>query len=257
MIKGDIRDKNTVKQAIHKANAVIHLAALTDIEQSVKNPLETHDVNVNGTLNLLNEAAKNNIQKFLFASSTAVYGEDNPLPLKENYPPKPISPYGASKASAEHYCTAFHRTYRLPTIILRYFNVYGPRQEKSTYSGVITKFLNNAKNNRPLVIYGNGEQTRDFVHVEDIVNATLLALESNRSNGQILNVCTGKPTSINQLVHTLKGIIPKNLQIKHAKPRKGDILNNYGNPTKAKKTLEFKTQINLKEGLLTIIIDYL
>lgn len=253
LVKGDVCDRKVVRNAMEEADAVVHLAALIDVEESVNNPMETHRVNVDGTLNVLNEAGRSGVKKFLFASSTAVYGEDNQLPLKEDYPLKPISPYAASKAAAEHYCEAFHQCYRLPTVILRYFNVYGPRREYDSYSGVITTFVNNALKDKPLVIFGDGEQTRDFVHVEDAVSSTILALKGANSVGEILNVCTGKPTSVNDLAQTVKEVAGKNLQIIHGEPRKGDIRSNYGDPSKAEKTLGFKAEVSLKKGLKRIV----
>jgi len=253
LVKGDVCDRKVVRNAMEEADAVVHLAALIDVEESVNNPIETHHVNVDGTLNVLNEAVRSGVKKFLFASSTAVYGEGNPLPLKEDYPLKPISPYAASKAAAEHYCNVFHRSYGLPTIILRYFNVYGVRRNPDSYSGVITVFLNNALAGKPLVIFGDGEQTRDFIHVEDVVKATMLALESSNIIGETLNVCTGKPITIIGLAQTIKEITGENLHIIHGKPRIGDIRNNYGDPAKAYEKIGFKAEISLREGLTRII----
>ena len=253
LIKGDIRDKRVVKDAMNGVDAVVHLAALIDVEESVINPLETHDVNVNGSLTVLNEAVRQCVKKFLLASSTSVYGERNSLPLRENYPVKPISPYAASKAAAENYCEAFHRCYRLPTVILRYFNVYGPKSECNSYSGVITTFVNNALSHKPIVVFGDGEQTRDFIYIEDVVNATVLALESDSSIGKVLNVCTGRPTSLNTLVQNLKEILASELQVINHEPRKGDISANYGDPTKTKKTIGFEAETSLIEGLKKII----
>ena len=253
LVKGDVCDRKVVRNVMEEADAVVHLAALIDVEESVNDPLATHDVNVNGTLNLLTEATRCGVRKFLFASSTAVYGEGNPLPLKEDYPVKPISPYAASKAAAEHYCKVFHKCYGLSTVILRYFNVYGSRRDNNSYSGVITSFLNNALSGKPLVIYGDGKQNRDFVYVEDVVDATLLALESESAIGEILNVCTGKSISISELAQVLLEVTGRNLQVIHDKPRKGDVHSNYGDPTKTEKILRFKAKMSLEEGLKRII----
>jgi len=249
VIEGDIRDRKAVREAMDGVDAVVHLAALIDVKESVNNPLETHDVNVNGTLNVLNEAVRSGVRKFLFASSTAVYGEGNPLPLKEEHSLNPISPYAASKISAECYCRAFNSCYGLDTVVLRFFNVYGPGQKHSSYSGVISKFLQNALNGEPLIVYGDGEQARDFIHVGDVVEATVLALENGDSKGETFNVCTGKPTSVNELVESVKEIIEKDLKVSYDKSRKGDIKNNYGDPSKAEEILGFKAKISLREGL--------
>lgn len=249
LVEGDVRGRSVVGEAMDGVDAVVHLAALVDVEESVNNPFETHDVNVNGTLNVLKEAVRKGVKRFVYASSTAVYGEGNPLPLREDHPLKPISPYAASKVSAECYCRAFHSCYSLDTIILRYFNVYGPGQNRSSYSGVITRFLQNALNDEPLVIYGDGKQTRDFVYVNDVVEATVLALENDYSKGEILNVCTGNPVTINELAHVVKEVTKKDLKVTYDKPRKGDIKNNYGDPSKAEEILGFKAKISLKNGL--------
>ncbi|MEM2102117.1 MAG: SDR family oxidoreductase [Candidatus Bathyarchaeia archaeon] len=249
LVKGDIRNKKAVQTAIEEVDAVIHLAALIDVEKSLREPYETHDVNVNGTLVLLKEAVRCGVKRFLFASSAAVYGEGNPLPLIEDCMPKPLSPYAASKVSAEHYCEAFHKSYGLRTVVLRYFNIYGPRQGFNSYCGVITKFVGNALVDKPLVVFGDGSQTRDFIYIDDVVDATLLALEHENSSGHIFNVCTGKPTSINELAETIREIVGKDLEIIYDKPRKGDIRNNYGNSLKAEKMLGFKAKISLREGI--------
>jgi len=249
LVVGDVRNKKVIRNALDGVDAIVHLAALISVEESFKNPIETHNVNVTGTLNVLEEAARTNIEKFIYASSCAVYGDGNPLPLKEGYPPKPLSPYAASKASAEHYCEMFHRSYGLKTVILRYFNVYGPGQGNNPYSGVVTKFLNNALSGAPLVIYGDGEQTRDFIYIDDVVEATILALESGDAVGQTFNICTGFPTSINELANIVKELVGKDLKIIHDKPRTGDIRNNYGDPSKAFEILKFKAKNTLKSGI--------
>ena len=256
VVRGDVRDKCVVRRVMDGAGSVVHLAALIDVEASVKNPFETHDVNVNGTLNVLEEAVKAGVDRVVFASSTAVYGDINPLPLKEEYPVYPISPYAASKVSAESYCKAFNRCYGLETVVLRYFNVYGPGQMNNAYSGVITKFLNNALRGKPLVVYGDGWQTRDFVYVNDVVEATVTALENNNAVGETFNVCTGRSTSVNELVQIIKEVVGKNLEVIYDKPRKGDIKNNYGDPSKAENILGFRTKISLIKGLEQLVIAY-
>ena len=243
MIEGDIRDRKALREAMDGVDAAVHLAALIDVKESVNNPLETHDVNVNGTLNVLNEAVRSGVRKLLFASSTAVYGEANPLPLKEGFSPDPVSPYAASKVSAEYYCKAFNKCYGLGTVILRYFNVYGPGQRHGVYSGVITKFLQNALRDEPLVVYGDGKQTRDFIHIDDVVDATVLALEKVNSKSETFNVCTGKPTSVNELVRIMEEVVGSALRVTYDKPRKGDIKNNFGDPSKAEKILGFEVKM--------------
>jgi len=253
LVEGDVRDKRVVRDGMDGVDAVVHLAALISVDESVNNPVETREINVTGTLNVLEEARRQGVKRFVYASSTAVYGEGNSLPLKEDYPPRPISPYAASKASAECYCKAFHRSYGLETVILRYFNVYGPRQEHNPYSGVISRFLNNALNGKPLVVFGDGKQTRDFMSIDDVVEATMLALENSDLVSETFNVCTGNPTTINELAKTIEEVTGRNLQLVYHKPRKGDIKNNYGDPAKASQILRFRAKINLREGLRLLI----
>jgi len=255
LVCGDVRDRRVVKGAMDGVEAVVHLAALIDVEESVNNPIETHDVNVNGTLNVLEEAAGRDVERFVYASSTAVYGEVNPLPINEDCPLEPMSPYAASKASAECYCRAFCRSYGLGTIMLRYFNVYGRRQQHNPYSGVIAKFLNNALVGDPLVVYGDGEQTRDFIYIDDVVDATMLALESGNLVDETFNICTGKPITINELAQIVKEVTGRSLQITYDKPRKGDLKNNYGDPSKAEEILGFKAKVALRKGLQRFVSD--
>jgi len=249
VVEGDVRDKGAVRKVINGVDAVVHLAALVDVEESVSNPFETHDVNVNGTLSILEEALKAGVGKFVFASSTAVYGDVNPLPLKEEYSPCPISPYAASKVSAEGYCRASNRCYGLETVVLRYFNVYGPRQTNGTYSGVITRFLHNALRGKPLIVYGDGKQTRDFIYVDDVVNATVLSLENDKVNGETFNICTGIPTSVNALLEIVKEVVGKDLKVVYYKPRKGDIKGNCGDPRKAEEMLGFRARVDMRKGV--------
>ena len=240
--RGDIRDNAISNEAFRGINSVIHLAALIDISASVADPIQNHEVNVNGTFNMLQTAVKQNIKKFVFASSTAVYGDAKTLPVQENIALHPLSPYAASKVAGEAYCSAFANCFGLETVALRFFNIYGIRSENSPYSGVITKFLSKIINNEVLTIDGDGEQTRDFIHVSDIVKAVILALEQKRLKGEVFNVCTGLPTSINQLAATLKTVTRKNPNIKHGPARLGDIRSSYGDPAKAAENLGFRAR---------------
>ncbi len=254
--RGDIRDNAISNEAFRGINSVIHLAALIDISASVADPIQNHEVNVNGTFNMLQTAVKQNIKKFVFASSTAVYGDAKTLPVQENIALHPLSPYAASKVAGEAYCSAFANCFGLETVALRFFNIYGIRSENSPYSGVITKFLSKIINNEVLTIDGDGEQTRDFIHVSDIVKAVILALEQKRLKGEVFNVCTGLPTSINQLAATLKTVTRKNPNIKHGPARLGDIRSSYGDPAKAAENLGFRASVNLTEGLQMLFEEF-
>jgi UDP-glucose 4-epimerase len=254
--RGDITDKVLSKAVFDGVDSVIHLAALIDISASVTDPVQNHEVNVNGTFNMLQAAVKHNVEKFVFASSTAVYGDVKSLPVQENIALHPISPYAASKVAGEAYCSAFANCFGLKTIALRFFNIYGLRSENSPYSGVITKFLQKIVKGEALTIDGDGEQTRDFIHVNDIVDAVILALEQKGLKGEVFNVCTGVPTSINELADTLKAVTGKNPNIKHGSARLGDIRNSYGDPSKAAESLGFKAGIDITKGLKMLLEEY-
>ena len=252
-VGGDIRDRGKLSGAMVGIDAIVHLAALIDVAASVEDPALTHEINVTGTLNILQEATKNNVKRIIFASSTAVYGDQTTLPVKEDTPLRPISPYAASKAASEAYLHAFNKCYGIDTVALRFFNVYGPRNENSPYSGVITKFLQKALNNETLTVEGDGEQTRDFIHVTDIAKALTLALEAENVGGQVFNICTGEPTSVNNLIGTLKIETKQKLQVNHGSARVGDIRHSYGDSTKATNQLGFKAKITLAEGLKKLL----
>jgi nucleoside-diphosphate-sugar epimerase len=254
--RGDIRDKTIPNEVFDGVDSIIHLAALIDISASVADPIQNHEINVNGTFNILHAAIKHNVKKFVFASSTAVYGDAKTLPLQENIALHPISPYAASKIAGEAYCSAFASCFGLETIALRFFNIYGLRSENSPYSGVITKFLQRLIKGEVLTIDGDGEQTRDFIHVSDIVKAVILALEQEGLKGEVFNVCTGVPTSINQLAATLKTVTGKSLKVKYGPARLGDIRSNYGNPAKAAENLGFKASVNLTKGLQILFEEF-
>lgn len=248
-VKGDIRKPADLQCAFKKIQAVVHLAAQIDVAASVENPSLTHEINATGTLNVLQAAAKHHVEKFLFASSTAVYGNNTNLPLTEDIPMAPLSPYAASKAAGEAYVNAYANCYGICATNLRFFNVYGAGNEKSTYSGVITKFMVNAHQDQPLLIEGDGKQTRDFIHVNDVVNALLLGLKKENLNNEVFNICTGVPVSINQLADAVKTITGKKLHVIHAPVRMGDIRDNYGDPSKAAVKLGFTSKLNLTKGL--------
>jgi UDP-glucose 4-epimerase len=253
-IRGDIQDKAALHEAFCDVDAVVHLAALIDVSASVIDPSKTHEVNVTGTLNLLQAAEKaNSVNRFVFASSTAVYGDAEVLPIKENTALRPISPYAASKVAGEAYCNAFTKCHGLSTVILRFFNVYGPRNEKSPYSGVITKFLRQAVNGEVLTIYGDGKQTRNFIHINDVVDAIVLALDAKEAEGEVFNVCTGRPISINKLVDAVRVATGRDLHVTYAPARRGEIKFSHGDPSKATEKLKFTAKVSLQEGLNLLI----
>lgn len=250
LVKGDVRDERLVRRVIRDVDAVIHHAAFISVPESTKNPLLTNDVNVTGTLNLLEAAITCDVDRFIYASTCAVCGDTKTLPIKEDCLPQPTSPYGVSKLAAENYVRVFNDVYGLDTVCLRYFNVYGPRQAYNQYSGVITQFMNCISENRYLTIFGDGKQTRDFVNVKDIVEANVLALRSKGATGEIFNIATGVATKIEQLAKMLLEVAGKpHLKIFYDKPRKGDIRHSYADISKAQKKLKYKPKIPLMKGL--------
>jgi len=253
----DVRSPG-IYSVLKKCKAIIHLAALVSVEESIENPMLYHDVNVNGTLNLLNGYRGSN-GLFIYISSAAVYGEPVELPVREDSLPKPVSPYGVSKLCAEHYVRVFGENYGFKTLILRLFNVYGSRQFKNPYAGVINRFIENIYLNKPLTIYGSGEQTRDFIHVQDAARAIVKALSIDL-NCEVVNIASGKPVRIIDLALKMKeiaeGKLNKTVTIIHSKPKPGDIMHSYASIEKAEKLLKFKPEISLNNGLEKLIDQY-
>jgi UDP-glucose 4-epimerase len=256
LVEGDIRNAKLVKKVLKDVDAVFHEAALVSVPRSIENPLLTNEVNVLGTLNLLEACRDADVKKFIYGSSSAVYGETETLPKTEELAPHPISPYAVSKLAAENYVKVYWKVYGLNTVCLRYFNVYGPRQTYSPYSGVITIFINRLLKGKPPIIYGDGEQTRDFTHIEDVVEANMLALTRKAASGEIFNIATGKPTTINQLAAVLQKIMKTNLKPMYTQPRLGDIKHSYADITKARKLLRYIPRVSLKNGLTQLVKWY-
>lgn len=256
-IKGDIRNLNHVMKAIQGVEAVFHQAAQVSVVSSIENPILSNEINVLGTINLLNISKKFKVKRFIIASSCAVYGDSDVLPNNEFDKLEPSSPYSVDKIAIENYAKIFQKIYGLETVCLRYFNVYGPRQKFNPYSGVITIFINCLLQKIDPIIYGGGEQNRDFVNVKDIVDANILALNKKNLEGEVFNVGSSKPTSINKLLRIIKKIMKKNsISTIYKKSRKGDIKNSYADITKIEKILGYKPQVNLEDGLIELINSY-
>ncbi len=250
LINGSITNRELVKKAVKGVEYIFHEAAQTSVVDSIKNPVKTWDVNIKGTKLLLNAAVKNKVKKVILASSANVYGNDPSLPKKEDMKIKPTSAYGESKLIDEIMARKYYERDKLKTVCLRYFNVYGPRQNSnSDYSGVISKFIKRMLANESPVIYGDGQQTRDFIYVKDVVRANILAMESDKAVGKVINIATGKPTSINELVEILKRIIMRDLSPRYEQKRIGDIKHSYADTKKAEKILGFEAEYSLENGL--------
>jgi UDP-glucose 4-epimerase len=256
-LKADIRDLEKVEPIIKDADAIFHEAAVISVSRSLEDPAYTNDVNVAGTLNLLKASLNSNIKKFIYASSCAVYGEaESPRQSEEN-PTSPRSPYAVTKIAAENYCKLFNRLYGLEAIILRYFNVYGPRQSYGPYSGVITKFIDRLIRGEPPVTYGDGEQTRDFVDVSDIVEANMLTLQRTSVPSDPINIGTGTATSIKDLANLLIDITGrKHLKPAFDQPRTGDIKHSCADIGKARRVLGYEPKVPLREGLVKLLDIY-
>lgn len=253
-IKGDILDRRLLEKETKNHNVIIHLAAHTRVIESLKNPEENININSTGTFNVLEAARKNRIKKFMFASSNAAVGEQIP-PVNEKMIPKPISPYGASKLFGEALCSAYFNSFRLKTVSLRFANVYGAYSEHKT--SVIAKFIKRAKQRKSLEIYGDGNQTRDFIHVSDICQAIYLSLSPYISNsspwGEIYQIATGVETKIIDLAKMVKSLAGKSgfksSEIVFKGARRGDLRKNYSDISKAKQVLSFRPKIKLSEGI--------
>ena len=258
LIKGDIRDFDLIKKAVEDIDTVFHEAALVSVVSSFSDPLTTYYVNVKGTLNLLKACLDSNVKRFVFASSAAIYGKTNTVYKRENMISRPLSPYAVSKLAAESYVRLFYEVYGLETVSLRYFNVYGPRQRSGTYSAVIPAFINRVLNDQPPIIQGNGEQTRDFVNVQDIVDINMIASRSKNAVGQFFNVGTGKATSVNQLAKiVLKTLGKTSMKPVHTEPRRGDAdKGSCADIEIARRFLGFNSGVSIEEGIVKLVEWY-
>jgi len=249
-VRGDVRDSVTVVNAVRGVDVVIHLAALVDALESVRDPLSYNEVNVRGTLNVC--IASRNVKALIYPSSAAIYGEPEVLPVGEDHPLNPVNPYGASKVAGEAYVKAYAQIHGYRHVILRIFNVYGPGHTKS-YAGVIDEFRRRIKRRQPLVVYGDGLQTRDFIHVYDVVEAIIKMLEVEDARG-VYNIGSGRSIAIRELAELMKRISRReDLDIEYAGPRPGDVRRSQADITKVVKELKWKPRIMLEEGLRNLL----
>ena len=251
-VLGNVTDLSLLKRISENVDYIFHEAAIASVPRSIDNPLVSHVVNVTGTLNVLMAAAGNHVKKVIYASSCAIYGNNSVVPNREDIAPDPQSPYAVTKLAAEYYCDVFNRVYGLPTICLRYFNVYGSRQDhNSQYAAVIPKFIQRILDGKSPVIYGDGEQSRDFVFVKDIVEANLLAAESEFRG--VFNIGTGESYSLNQLADILARIKGSTIRPIYEAPRVGDVRHSVADISKAK-MLDFNPKYKLESGLRQILL---
>ena len=255
MVRGDVRDPRAVARAVKGVDYVLHQAALASVPRSIDNPLETNEVNLGGTLNMLLAARDAGVRRLILASSSSVYGMTRNLPKREQMRPEPLSPYAITKLAGEKYCQVFFDLYGLETVCLRYFNVFGPRQDpNSQYAAVIPRFILALLRGRSPIIYGDGEQSRDFAFVSNVVAANILACRAKGVAGQVMNVACGRRYTINTLFAHLQRLLKTNLPSQHVDPRPGDVRHSLADISRAKKLLEYQPKVSFEEGLKKAVI---
>ncbi len=250
LIEGDIRSYHIVAEAVDGMDIILHQAALPSVPRSIKDPITSDEVNVGGTLNILEAARDAKVKRIVYASSSSIYGDSVELPKHEDMTPNPLSPYTVSKLAAENYCRVFSRIFNLETVCLRYFNVFGPRQDPSSqYSAVIPKFIQAMLNDKAPVIYGDGTQTRDFTYVANVAEANLLASTAECDSGIVLNCACNERTELNRLVFELNELLGKDIEPVYVESRPGDVIHSFASIEKAKYTINYEPGINFKDGL--------
>jgi UDP-glucose 4-epimerase len=250
-VRGSLNDAGSLRRALEGVELVFHEAAIPSVPRSVENPRETHDACVEATFSLLLAARDAGVRRLVYAASSSAYGDQPTLPKVETMSPDPLSPYAAAKLVGEYYCQVFTRAYGLETVALRYFNIFGPRQDPSSqYSGVISRFIAALVGGATPVIYGDGGQTRDFTYVANAVEANLLAAESARAVGHVINVANGRQTSLNELLTILKGITGRaGVETDYREPRAGDVRHSLADITRARDLLGYEPRVGMEEGL--------
>lgn len=250
-IEADVNDEAAVRNVLEGVDVVFHQAAVPSVPRSVENPAETHQACVNATFNLLLRSKEAGVRRFVYAASSSAYGDQETLPKVETMRPEPLSPYAAAKLVGEYYCSVFNDVYGLETYSLRYFNVFGPRQDPSSaYSGVISRFIDALMKGGTPVIYGDGEQTRDFTYIANVVQANVKAAQAANGFGQVMNVANGERVSLNQLLSVLKDITGRtDVQAEYREARRGDVKHSQADNAKAVECLGYEKLVDLEEGL--------
>jgi len=250
LLEGDIRSYHIVRQAVSGIEIILHQAALPSVPRSINDPITTNEVNVMGTLNILDAAKDAGVRRIVYASSSSVYGDNPVLPKTEDMLPNPLSPYAVAKLAGEKYCQVFSKLYGIETVILRYFNVFGPKQDpNSQYSAVIPKFIKLMSNEQRPTIYGDGKQSRDFTYVSNVVEGNILAATKNIENGLVLNCACHGQVTLNELVEEINKLLGKNVEPIYDKPRPGDIKHSFADISLIKDKIDFTPITNFVDGL--------
>jgi nucleoside-diphosphate-sugar epimerase len=249
-IQGDIRDMEHLNRAMSGIDMVFHQAALPSVPRSIEEPRACHESNITGTLNVLLAASQAGVKRVIYAGSSSAYGDTPVLPKKEDMTPCPLSPYALAKLTGEYYCQVFSSVYSLETITLRYFNVFGPRQNpESQYAAVIPKFIQAVLEDETPVVFGDGEQTRDFTYVGNVAAANILAAQADKTAGEVVNVATHSQVSLNQLLTSLEELTSRSIQPRYDPPRPGDVRHSFADITRAQAFLGYEPTIGFEEGL--------
>jgi nucleoside-diphosphate-sugar epimerase len=249
-LRGDLRSFEDCRRAAEGVEVVFHQAAIRSVAKSVDLPIDSHEANSTGTLNILMAAREARVRRVVYASSSSIYGDAKRFPQKEEYRPRPVSPYAASKLAGEHYAMLFAKTYGLETVSLRYFNVFGPRQDpESLYSAVIPKFMEQAYRGEPLEVHWDGRQTRDFTHIGNVVSANLLAAKTKKGIGETFNIANGRTYSLLDLVRVIEKLCGRRLECRHFPKRQGDVRKTFADISQAKRQLGYRPVINFEDGL--------
>jgi UDP-glucose 4-epimerase len=253
-LQNDLGDPAACDEAVEGTDYVLHQAAVPSVQRSIQDPVGTNRANVTATLNLLESCRKHRVRRFVYAASSSAYGDTEVLPKKESMTPNPVSPYALQKLVGERYCKLYFELFNLKTVSLRYFNVFGPGQDPhSEYSAVIPKFITRLLRDKPLIVYGDGEQSRDFTYVDNVVEANLLALHAQGAAGQVINVACGERTSLNRLVRLLEDLIGVSAKLEYVDPRPGDVRHSLADIDLARSALGYEPRVLMREGLkLTI-----
>ena len=250
LVRGDLLRPADCAKAVKGASFVLHQAAIRSVPKSVDNPTASHDANATGTLNLLIAATAAKVKRFVYAGTSSAYGDTKLFPMKEEHRPRPLSPYAASKLCGEHYALLWTKTMGLESIALRYFNVFGPRQDpESLYSAVIPKFMEQAFRGVPLEVHSDGRQQRDFTHVSNVIQANILAARSRQGVGEVFNIANGKTYSLLDLIAVIERLVGRRLERKHGPVRRGDVRKTWADISKAKRLLGYRPAMNFEKGL--------